>query len=245
MTWEAARNAAGSGAAPAGTFARKDGPQFIEGKPTGAQDRSRPEHRKRRASTAPSTSRNRHRKQRTVAGELHRPSAGKPYPSAWKVMWALLSRRRHVYAAKHLPTRHYLKTTSDNRLMYVGGEPRARSRRRSRSGCSVPAVRGACCAGLAEPGARSTAWRASALWAGDRREGFNPGCGSGQITGSAEMQYSAFRPGSARAPPGVEDDQGRRPVPPGRREDRAAGRIGGFQRGVVTPFRRSRRCTGR
>jgi hypothetical protein len=32
-------------------------------------------------------------------GELHRPSAGKPCPSAWEVLCAL-SRRRHVYAAE-------------------------------------------------------------------------------------------------------------------------------------------------
>jgi hypothetical protein len=44
--------AAGSGATPAGTFACTHGPQFIEGKPTGAQGCPRPEHRKRRASTA-------------------------------------------------------------------------------------------------------------------------------------------------------------------------------------------------
>src|SRR5882672_3150902 len=43
------------------------------------------------------------------------------------------------------------------------------------------------------------------------RESFNPSCG-----------ILAFRAGSARAPPGLEDDQCRGPVPPGRREDRAA-----------------------
>ena len=48
--------AAGSGASPAGTVACTCGPQFIEGKPTGAQGRLRPEHRKRRASTARSAS---------------------------------------------------------------------------------------------------------------------------------------------------------------------------------------------
>jgi hypothetical protein len=46
-------SAAGSGATPVGTFASNYGPQFIEGKPTGAQGRQRPEHRKRRANTAP------------------------------------------------------------------------------------------------------------------------------------------------------------------------------------------------
>jgi len=61
-------NAAGSGATPAGAVACTYGPQFIEGKPTGAQGRPRPEHRKRRASTARSASGNRYRKQRTVAG---------------------------------------------------------------------------------------------------------------------------------------------------------------------------------
>jgi hypothetical protein len=45
-------NAAGSGVTPAGTFACTRGPQFTEGKPTGAQGRPRPEHRKGRASTA-------------------------------------------------------------------------------------------------------------------------------------------------------------------------------------------------
>ena len=60
-------NAAGSGATPAGTFACTYGPQFIEGKPTGAQGRPRPEHRKRRASTAPSASGNRYEEQRTLA----------------------------------------------------------------------------------------------------------------------------------------------------------------------------------
>jgi len=44
--------AAGSDATPAGAFACNHGSQFIEGKPTGAQGRPRPEHRKRRASTA-------------------------------------------------------------------------------------------------------------------------------------------------------------------------------------------------
>src|SRR6516225_8376271 len=38
-------NAAGSGATPAGAVACTYGPQFIEGKPTGAQGRPRPEHR--------------------------------------------------------------------------------------------------------------------------------------------------------------------------------------------------------
>ena len=61
-------NAAGSGATPAGAVACTYGPQFIEGKPTGAQGRPRPEHRKRRASTARSASGNRYREQRTVAG---------------------------------------------------------------------------------------------------------------------------------------------------------------------------------
>src|SRR5215468_9487778 len=92
-------NAAGSGATPAGTFACNYGPQFIEGKPTGAQGRLRSEHRKRRGSTAPSVSGNRYGEQRTVGGELHRRSAGKPCPSVWKVL-CVLSRRRHVYAVE-------------------------------------------------------------------------------------------------------------------------------------------------
>ena len=61
-------NAAGSGATPAGAVACTYGPQFIEGKPTGAQGRPRPEHRKRRGSTARSASGSRYREQRTVAG---------------------------------------------------------------------------------------------------------------------------------------------------------------------------------
>src|SRR5215475_13296180 len=61
-------SAAGSGATPAGTFARSYGPQFIEGKPTGAQGRQRPEHRKRRASTAPSAS--------GIVTESNEPSRG-------------------------------------------------------------------------------------------------------------------------------------------------------------------------
>ena len=84
-------NAAGSGATPAGTVACNYGPQFIEGKPTGAQGRLRPEHRKRRASTARSASRNCYREQRTVAVELHRSSAGKPCPCAWKFLWAVVA----------------------------------------------------------------------------------------------------------------------------------------------------------
>jgi hypothetical protein len=92
-------NVAGSGATPAGTFACNYGPQLIEGKPTGAQGRPRPEHRERRASTAPSASGNRYKEQRTAVGELHRPSVGRSCPSAWNFSCALL-RRRHVYAAK-------------------------------------------------------------------------------------------------------------------------------------------------
>jgi len=92
-------NAAGSGATPAGTVACTCGPQFIEGKPTGAQGRPRPEHRKRRASTARSASRNCYREQRTVAGNCTGCQPGSRVRANGKFLWAL-SRRRHFYAAE-------------------------------------------------------------------------------------------------------------------------------------------------
>ena len=106
-------NAAGSGATQAGAVACTYGPQLIKA--------SRPE---RRAARGPSTGSGaaalpgQHQEVVTESndrrGERYRPSAGKPYPSAWKALWAL-SRRRHVYAAKCPSTRHYLRATSDNR----------------------------------------------------------------------------------------------------------------------------------
>jgi hypothetical protein len=113
-------SAAGSGATPAGTFACTCGPQFIEGKPTGAQGRSRPEHRKRRARTVPSASGNRYREQRTVAGDR----TGRQPGSRVRAHGKSCVRRRGGDMStpqKCPPTRHYLQPTPDNRPIVRGG----------------------------------------------------------------------------------------------------------------------------
>ena len=107
-------NAAGSGATPAGAVACTYGPQFIEGKPTGAQGRPRPEHRKRRASTARSASGNRYREQRTVAGNC----TGRQPGSRVRAHGKLCGRCRggDMSTPQKCPsTGHYLRATSDNR----------------------------------------------------------------------------------------------------------------------------------
>ena len=107
-------NAAGSGATPAGTFACNYGPQFIEGKPTGAQGRLRPEHRKRRGSTARSVSGIRYGEQRTVGGNCIGGQPGSRV-RAYGKSYVCCRGEDMSTPQKCPPTRHYLQTTPDNR----------------------------------------------------------------------------------------------------------------------------------
>jgi hypothetical protein len=107
-------NADGSGAPPAGTVACNCGPQVIQGKPTGAQGRLRPEHRKRRGSSSAGPACG----NATESNELSVARAGQlagPCPYAGSG----LARGRcggDMSTPQKCPsTRHYLKTTSDNR----------------------------------------------------------------------------------------------------------------------------------
>jgi hypothetical protein len=131
-------NAAGSGATPGGTFACNYGPQFIEGKPTRAQGRPRPEHRKRRASNAPSASGNRYREQRTLAGSC----TGRQPGSRVRAHGNSCVRCRGGDMStpqKCPPTRHYLQTTSDNRRS--GRQPAMSMSASTASGTGISARR--------------------------------------------------------------------------------------------------------
>ena len=113
-------NAAGSGATQAGAVACTHGPQFIEGKPTGAQGRPRPEHRKRRASTARSASGNRYREQRTVAGNGTGRQPGSRVRAHGKPCGRC--RGEDMSTPQKCPsTRHYLRATPDNRYVWSPG----------------------------------------------------------------------------------------------------------------------------
>ena len=91
-------NAAGSGATPARAVACSCGPQVTEGKPTGAQGRLRPEHRKRRGSSAVPA-----RGNATDSNELTVARADQLVsPVSVRGLWVSAGtlRRRHVYAAE-------------------------------------------------------------------------------------------------------------------------------------------------
>jgi hypothetical protein len=89
----------------------------------GAQGRPRPEHRKRRGSSAAPGRGNRYGEQRTVRGRGRQP--GSPCPCTRSAVSAGRSRGDMSTPQKHPPTRHYLQTTSDNRRYgRVGGQGR-------------------------------------------------------------------------------------------------------------------------
>ena len=163
--------AAGSGATPAGTVACTCGPQFIEGKPSGAQGRPRPEHRKRRASTAPSASGNRYREQRTVAGNCTGRQPGCRVRAHGKPCGRCRGGDMST-PQKCPPTRHYLQTTSDNRLIETLGRRCGPGRDGSESGRSVERSRWAgslTACRLVWPGLRTTCRPAGASpWRGSK-----------------------------------------------------------------------------